>query len=773
MGAIPKGTKVVELQTITTGLTSPLMLTHAGDNRLFVVDQIGRIRVILNGSLLMTPFLNLATATQMTPLSSGYDERGFLGLAFHPNYSQNGRFYVYYTAPTTTSGFDHKNVLSEFTVSGNPNIANTAEHVILSFDHPQSNHNGGHIEFGPDGYLYIASGDGGGANDNGTNHTPVIGNAQDTTNLLGKILRIDVDNQSPGLQYAIPADNPFFGSATNKPEIYAWGFRNPYGFSFDKGGAHQLYAGDVGQGVVEEVDIVTIGDNYGWKAMEGTNVFDPNVPVPPGGFVPPVAEYLHPDGTAVIGGFVYRGSAIPGLGGTYVFGDLCTGPSLSPPAGRLFYLDQNSQVKEFMVGWDDRGLGAVYLKGFGEDINGELYVLVTTNLGPSGTTGQVIKLIPTANPATAGFVDDFASPGTNGWGGGSNVSNPGTGGVGGAGDGYLLVNNSFSGNFGTFSQNPDYQGDWITAGITSVSFRLNDVNIPQPFEIHFSITNAGGTIWQNNTGFHPSNNVWQQYSVDVTSDANWTRTSGTDSFDIVLHDVDKVHFRHDLAPYVMSPNPISGDLGIDMITLVVPSIPTIAQAKLSSPGTVLTINGQIVTAAFPGMFYIEDPNRASGIKVISQTSVQEDDIVNVTGAVQATSSEAEIQASYVYKTQNQDTLTPLGMPNRSLGGRMLGLQSAIAGAAGLNNIGLLVRTYGIVTRKGADYLYIDDGSNLRDGTSTGPDANVGVRISCDPTSYDVNDIIAVTGISSVFVTPSAQIARQILIRSQSDIMTLP
>ncbi len=405
---IPKGNKAIELQTIATGLVSPIYATHAGDSRLFVADQIGQIRVIENGSLLPTPFLDISS--KMVALTPGYDERGLLGMAFHPNYAQNGKFYVYYSAPTTTVGWNHRTVVSEFTVSANPNVGNLlSEREVLTFDQPQGNHNGGHLQFGPDGYLYISTGDGGAANDEGTNHTAVTGNAQDTTNLLGNVLRIDVDAQDTGLEYSIPADNPFASSTTARHEIFAYGLRNPYSFSFDRGGTNELYLGDVGQGESEEVDIIVNGGNYGWKAKEGTLPFDANLPQT--GYVDPIAEYFHSDadGVAVIGGFVYRGGAIASLAGTYVFGDLSKTidfsqfPSVTGDGGRLFYLVESSpgvfEVREFMIGLDDRGLGGPFLKGFGEDVDGELYVLLSESVGP-GDTGSVLKIVAVPEPAT-------------------------------------------------------------------------------------------------------------------------------------------------------------------------------------------------------------------------------------------------------------------------------------------------------------------------------------------------------------------------------------
>lgn len=399
--AIPKGDKRVFITPVASGLVSPVGLTHAGDDRLFVIDQVGQIRIIDHTGLRPAPFLDLSS--KLVTLRPRYDERGLLGLAFHPDFAQNGKFYVYYSAPGAPTDWNHHSVVSEFRVSSlDPNMADPdSERILLTVDKPQSNHNGGHLAFGPDAHLYISIGDGGGANDEGIGHNPQIGNGQDTTTLLGKVLRIDVDNQDPGMQYAIPRDNPFYGSTTDRPEIYAWGFRNPYSFSFDRSGTHQLFLGDVGQNLVEEVDIVVKGGNYGWKAKEGTLTFDPNLPQT--GYIDPIAEYYHPEGSAVIGGFVYRGSDIPDLVGTYVFGDLSKLP-LSTAAGRLFYLREVApgqfEVVEFQIGPNDEGLGQVYLKGIGEDVRGELYLLVSSVLGPSGSGGAVWRLSPVPEPGT-------------------------------------------------------------------------------------------------------------------------------------------------------------------------------------------------------------------------------------------------------------------------------------------------------------------------------------------------------------------------------------
>ncbi|MEP7294204.1 MAG: PQQ-dependent sugar dehydrogenase, partial [Chloroflexota bacterium] len=292
-----------------------------GSSRLFVVDQAGTIRIIdADGMLLPDPFLDLSGI--IVPLKTDYDERGVLGLTFHPDYASNGRFFVYYTIPLrdgAPEGWDHTNVVGEVNVSAdNPNVADLASlKTVLQIDQPQFNHDSGHITFGPDGYLYIPIGDGGGANDTDMGHNPEIGNGQDLTEVHGSILRIEV-NGDPG-NYTIPSDNPFAASDDNAAdEIYAYGFRNPYHISFDRGGDNQLFVADAGQDEYEEVDIVSAGGNYGWNIKEGTHCFDPqNSEQSPiecattgandEALIDPIIEYGHDVGKVVIGGYVYRG----------------------------------------------------------------------------------------------------------------------------------------------------------------------------------------------------------------------------------------------------------------------------------------------------------------------------------------------------------------------------------------------------------------------------------------------------------------------------------
>jgi hypothetical protein len=361
----------------------------------------------------------------MVTLNPNYSERGLLGLAFHPDYATNGKFYVYYSAPLRAGAppdFNHTSHVSEFLVSADPNVADpTSERIVLQVDQPQSNHNGGTIAFGPaDGFLYISLGDGGAADDVGVGHVPDWyavnegGNGQDVAdNLLGSILRIDVDGAPP---YGIPADNPFVGR-DGLDEIYAYGFRNPWRFSFDQGGLNALLVGDAGQDLWEEVSVVTNGGNYGWNVFEGTHCFstatpDASLPFCPevvgaghpdagDALVPPVIEYPHPTiagghGLVVVAGNVYRGAAIPELAGRFIFADWSD--SFGAPSGQLFVATPRSPgLWGFetlpLVGAPD-GTIPRYILGFGQDAAGEVYVLTTDNAGPTGTTGRMFRIVP-------------------------------------------------------------------------------------------------------------------------------------------------------------------------------------------------------------------------------------------------------------------------------------------------------------------------------------------------------------------------------------------
>ncbi|MBI2847557.1 MAG: PQQ-dependent sugar dehydrogenase [Chloroflexi bacterium] len=408
---VPTG---VGLALVAQGFTSPVGLVPSPDEtgRLFIVDQAGTIQVMTaDQTVLSEPFLDVRD--RMVRLSPGFDERGLLGFAFHPAYKQNGRFFVYYSAPLRPggpAGWNHTSHISEFRVSASDsNRADPAsERIVLQVDEPQSNHNAGQIVFGPDGYLYIPLGDGGAGNDRGLGHS-TIGNGQDISTLLGKILRIDVDGGAP---YAIPPDNPFTGK-DGRDEIFALGFRNPFRISFDTGADHALFAGDVGQGLWEEVDIVVKGGNYGWNIKEGKHCFNPTNPgvSPPQcpdidasgqPLIDPIIEYRNAAaggmGTAVIGGFVYRGSAIPALQGAYIFGDFTS--SSARPDGKLFVATPPTtpgatwDMTELRITTSQDGRLNAFLRSFGQDGDGELYVLTADVAGPAGNTGKIYRIVP-------------------------------------------------------------------------------------------------------------------------------------------------------------------------------------------------------------------------------------------------------------------------------------------------------------------------------------------------------------------------------------------
>jgi glucose/arabinose dehydrogenase len=401
----------VGLQLIASGFTSPVELVapQDGSGRLFVVDQTGLIWVIANGERLEKPFLDLRD--RVVKLNDFYDERGLLGLALPPDFAANGRFYVSYSAPLRAAllpgEWDHTTYISEFTVSAeDPNLADsTSKRMLLAMDKPGYNYEAGHLTFGPDGYLYIATGD--------SVHDPAseAGKyAQDTFSLLGKILRIDVDGMAdsvPAGNYWIPADNPFADGIGGRAEVYAYGFRNPYRFSFDTAqdksfdvsdpGETRLFVTDVGQAMMEEVSLVEAGMNYGWPIREGTNCFNsqrwdqPLESCATQGLSEPLIAYPHQgDLSAVIGGRVYRGEAIPELRGGYVFGDWGRGN------GHLFVaFPPEWSIREIQIEIPGDSSGIGQLLGIGQDQSGELYLLTKApGTGATGDTGLVYKIIP-------------------------------------------------------------------------------------------------------------------------------------------------------------------------------------------------------------------------------------------------------------------------------------------------------------------------------------------------------------------------------------------
>lgn len=342
----------VGLSEVASGLAFPLFLTSPpGDNaRLFVVEKTGRIRIVKNGSLVATPFLDVSSK-----VSNG-SEQGLLGLAFHPGYASNGRFVVNYT---DTSGDTR---ISVFQVSANPDVADPAsEQIVLTIDQPYSNHNGGMVAFGPDGKLYIGMGDGGSGGD-------PQGNGQNRNALLGKILRFELSATG---QLSVPSDNPFVGQPGIRPEIWSYGVRNPWRFSFDRQ-TRDFYMADVGQNAREEIHLSTSAVqfgralNYGWNRMEGSACYSPSSGCNQSGLTLPVLDYGHSDGCSITGGYVYRGQDVPALQGLYFYADYCDGWV------RSFRWNGNAVTEQRE--WPALKPGG-QVSSFGEDARGELYVM--------------------------------------------------------------------------------------------------------------------------------------------------------------------------------------------------------------------------------------------------------------------------------------------------------------------------------------------------------------------------------------------------------------
>lgn len=400
-----------KLEAVADGLTAPMMLVSPpdGTKRRFIVEQIGVIRILTpDGKLLDEPFLNIRH--KIAPLFADFDEEGLYSLAFHPDYKSNGKFYVAYAGPIRGEAaydkhfwYAHTNYVAEYRVSkDNPNKADgQSERIVMANEWPQFNHNGHWMDFGRDGYLYISMGDGGYANDWGIGHNVVTGNGQDLGILKGKVLRIDVNKGSP---YAIPKDNPFVGKSDALGEIWAYGFRNPWRCAFDRGGNHELFCADVGQNSFEEVDIVKKGGNYGWRVMEGTHCFDyvnPNKHLAScnnAGMTPPIIEYNNCNvtenckGLSIIGGYVYRGKH-KAWDGMYFFGDWSK--SFAIRDGRLYVASNKGgkwQMEDIKV--TNMPKFNSYVLGFGEDADGELYVMATDTRGPVGGLDRIYKIVP-------------------------------------------------------------------------------------------------------------------------------------------------------------------------------------------------------------------------------------------------------------------------------------------------------------------------------------------------------------------------------------------
>lgn len=421
-GALQAAEAKLGLKLVAGDFVSPVGLIPftGGSGKNLVWDQVGQVYLLTKGA---PPKLFLDLQGRLVKLKVGFDERGVLGLALHPDFKRNGKLYAFYSAPLRAgapAGFDHTARISEFKVSESDKAETdkekvdlSSERLLLEIDKPQFNHNSGRIAFGPDGFLYIGVGDGGEGNDVGLGHAP-IGNGQTLDTLLGKFLRIDVDHGNP---YGIPQDNPF-KNGKGRPEIFAYGVRNPWGFSFDRGGKHELFSADVGQDSFEEINIIVKGGNYGWNVREGFVCFDPKHPINPPEkcaeagadgkpFIDPIVAYKNfkrfakdPEarGISVTGGYVYRGKSLPHLQGRYIFADwsknwikgegvlfAATKPASGGGRWSLAQLDLASHPQ---------GHVGAYVVALGEDEDGELYVLTNDSNQLVGKTGKVYRLVP-------------------------------------------------------------------------------------------------------------------------------------------------------------------------------------------------------------------------------------------------------------------------------------------------------------------------------------------------------------------------------------------
>ena len=410
------GQAQIKLEKVVSGINTPLaMVQPPGDPRMFIIEQNGRVRILEAGQLKPTPFLDVRS--KITTLFHDFDERGLLGIAFHPKFKDNGKFYVTYSAHLDYQAdlgqmlwYDHSNVVEEYTVSStDKNVADpSSARRILTTSWPQFNHNGHWIGFGPDGMLYISMGDGGYANDWGIGHNVTIGNGQDLSTNLGKILRIDVDARSPGKPYGIPPDNPWAGKKEANPEIWAYGVRNPWRCSFDMGSnAAELYCGDVQQNSYETIKLIGKGQNMGWRRVEGMmRCFDYQKPddhpanCDKAGITPAIMEYNNctakPDGCkgiSVTGGYVYRG-ANAAWKGKYIFGDWSK--SFGEMDGQIFVGTKGSDGKWTMeVAKVTNMAGKLpYVLAFAQDTAGEVYVLTSITTGPNGSSDTIYKIVP-------------------------------------------------------------------------------------------------------------------------------------------------------------------------------------------------------------------------------------------------------------------------------------------------------------------------------------------------------------------------------------------
>jgi hypothetical protein len=408
------GLPTVALQPMAEGYASVMSLVELPGGGFLLADQIGLLRAVdAKGASVDEPVADLRP--RMVEVNKNYDERGLLDVALHPKFAENRKLYVCYNAPLRKSApadWDDTLTVSEFVLTaGSPlKVDLASERVILQVDKPFGNHNGGRIAFGPDGFLYLGTGDGGNFMDRGKR--PPEGNGQHLRTMLGKILRVDVDRGQP---YTVPQDNPFADGKVGLPEIYAMGLRNPWGISFDQGGKRELFVADVGQDLFEEINIIVKGGNYGWNRREGFYPFDPDKPktlqepaeskgARGEALVDPIIAYPHRvksadeiQGISVTGGYVYRGSAVPELAGRYVFADWSRNMGVAD--GRLLVASRPTSGARWELaslpveGFQDGKL-KLFITAFGQDSRGEIYVLTNNRGNPGGTGGKVWKIVP-------------------------------------------------------------------------------------------------------------------------------------------------------------------------------------------------------------------------------------------------------------------------------------------------------------------------------------------------------------------------------------------
>lgn len=410
LGASPASAQVsVKFEEVAGDLTHPVAMTPFpdGSGRIAIVEQSGTIRILDDkGRVRPEPFLSMTG--RIVTLHDFFDERGVLGVAFHPNFKENGKVYVAYSVPVRSDElprrlwWDHTNIVSEMQVSKTDRnkIDPSSERIISQIDWPQFNHNGHWIAFGPDGMLYVSTGDGGYANDWGIGHNPETGNGQDLKTLLGKMLRFDVSKPD-----GIPVDNPFVGRKDAEPAIWAYGLRNPWRCSFDMGGDKSLYCGDVGQNSYEEIDMISKGGNYGWRRMEGDHCFDVMKPdahpasCDKTGLTEPIIVYANCDavkenckGISNTGGYIYRGSHKE-WDGAYIFGDWSQ--QFGAMDGRIFIAKKGADGKWALQETKVEGMTTVpYILAFGQDEKGEVYALTSISTGPVGGHDKIYRIVP-------------------------------------------------------------------------------------------------------------------------------------------------------------------------------------------------------------------------------------------------------------------------------------------------------------------------------------------------------------------------------------------